>query len=355
MQRHLIDEKNQIIDKIDDDLNFHLKNLIYEKYNNTDLQYLLNVGGENQKILFELSNLRKESFFGNRIMIRGVIEISNICRNKCNYCAMSKTNNSLNRYSMTQNEILEAINFGIENNIRTFHISSGDNDIYTEYQTIELIKYIKNKNCQVVLVMGQKNINHLKNLFKEGLDGYISKFETSSQWLYNEYNDKNKNLEERLFYIKTLQNIGFKVGTGNIVGLPFQSDDVLVNDLLMLKKLSTDFASTSTFIPNKYSKYKNFKHGDMQKSLNFIALMRLMLREDVIIPTNSSIGDDERKKALDIGANLISINLTPENYLNNYIIYDNEKRKKANFSEIKKLSEKYDVVYTFDELTKDQL
>ena len=102
---------------------------------------------------------------------------------------------------------------------------------------------------------------------------------------------------------------------------------------MLLKRLHPFFASTSVFVPNKNTKYADFEKGSIEKTLNYIALMRLILDYKVRIPTNSSL-KEFKYKALLGGANFVSINLTPEENLKDYIIYD---MKRNNTQEIEKL------------------
>lgn len=50
--------------------------------------------------------------FGNRVFIRGLIEITNHCRNNCYYCGIRKGNQSVLRYELTREDILECCREG---------------------------------------------------------------------------------------------------------------------------------------------------------------------------------------------------------------------------------------------------
>ncbi len=253
---------------------------------------------------------------------------------------MNASNTSIKRYVLEYDEFVRSVDCGINMGIRVFHLSSGENTVLEEKLLCKMITYIKEKGCKVILVVGNKPYRILEQYKNTGADTFISKFETSNSWLYNEYNNKNGNLELRLNYLKKLRDIGFLIGTGNIIGLPFQRDSVLLNDLLLLKKINPSQASTSRFVSSKYSAYSNFESGSINKTKNFIALMRIMLNDETIIPTNSSIGKVEKYEMLLGGANLLSINLTPDDKYKNYVIYNDETRCKLIVSEyIERLNE----------------
>lgn len=299
-----------------------------------DLIKLLNLKGTEKNLLF---NAAKDIYNCNKqgVYVRGVIEISNICNNSCKYCSMSRKNNKLERYFISLDNIKQIVASAAEQGIKVFHISSGENDKYKDEELVELVDFIYSLNCKAILVLGKKSNSFLdKVAFKRDIT-FISKFETSNSWLYDEYNDKNGSLDMRLEYLNTLVKKGFSIGTGNIVGLPFQTDLDLAKDLILLKKINPKQASTSRFISNEYSEYSNFNSGHLEKTLNFVALLRLMLGQDIIIPTNSSLGE-YKWDALKFGANLISINLTSEEYYKNYVIYNDTLRLKQSIDEVEK-------------------
>lgn len=291
---------------------------------------LINCTGDDQKDLFTIANEKKENGYGNKVFVRGVIEISNACLNKCNYCSMNVENTELKRYTLTLEEIQKSVDEGIKNGIRVFHLSSGENCEFSDGLLLDMVEYIYEKGCKIILVIGKRKYSLLKKLYEKGVSVFISKFETSNPWLYSEYNNKNGSHDLRVEYLRKLREIGYKIGTGNIVGLPFQRDSTLYEDLKLLCKLHSEQASTSRFISNPYSKYSKYESGSITKTKNFIALMRIFMDEHTIIPTNSSIGLEDKFDALLAGANLLSINLTPKDKCKNYIIYNDETRIQQN-------------------------
>ena len=59
--------------------------------------------------------------FGNRVFIRGLIEISNRCRNNCYYCGIRKENQDVARYELTQEDILDCCREGYTLGFRTLY------------------------------------------------------------------------------------------------------------------------------------------------------------------------------------------------------------------------------------------
>lgn len=303
-----------------------------------------------KKLISNEANEKCREFHQNRLYIRGVIELSNICKNKCKYCSMSAENDRLNRYMIPKQEVIETILQWAEKGMKVFHLSSGENDVYSLDDIIDILRVISEIGARAIVVLGQKNNEELK-MMKSVCPNItlIEKFETSNPWLYQEYNNKNNGLEFRILQLNQARRLGYKIGTGNIIGLPFQSISMLVDDLELLRNINPEQASTSNYIvsgESTYSKYAT-KKDSIDNTLLFISLMRLVLEDRVIIPTNSSLGKDGKEKGLRSGANLVSVNLTPEKYMNDYIIYDRARRKKADLAAVNELAERTGLIPEF--------
>ncbi len=171
--------------------------------------------------------------------------------------------------------------------------------------------------------MGNLSYNQYKQLRESGADRYILKFETSNPRLYKQIKP-DSSLEERIKRIKQLIKLGFEVGTGNIIGLPNQTVDDIIDDLLFIHNFKLTMASTSVFIPGESSNYWNKPVGDVNIALNYTALMRIMYSA-LLIPSTSSL--EKAKKGsqylgLMAGANTVTIhNGTPAELKKCYPIY----------------------------------
>ena len=75
---------------------------------------------EERAYLFENARKRAQAVYGNKIYIRGLIEISNICRNNCYYCGIRKDNRKIERYRLDEDTILACCQSGYEKGFRTF-------------------------------------------------------------------------------------------------------------------------------------------------------------------------------------------------------------------------------------------
>lgn len=293
------------------------------------LKYVYGKGEE----LRILARSKREKNVGNKMFIRGSLEYNNICSNHCSFCGMSDKNKKLRRYILSFDEARDAINKLTEHNITQLHLVSGEDNNVNIDDICDIVKYAVGKGIAVTLVLGELSKEEYEKLYVAGARRYIIKFETSNRELFFKYKS-NKYLEDRIAHLLLLREIGFKIGTGVIVGLPNTTYEDLANDLIVLTRIRPDMASASVFTPNAESDLKSSKPGDMNTTLNFISLMRIHMPDTPIISCSSSFGTEGQYKAMNAGANLISCHITPEKYSNDFSMYKSENRVRTQYENI---------------------
>ena len=102
--------------------------------------------------------------FGNKIYIRGLIEISNCCRNNCYYCGIRKGNPNIERYRLSRESILNCCKQGYELGFRTFVLQGGVMGAVKAYLKEEAEKI----NAIQVSDINKKNIALLRACAKTG-------------------------------------------------------------------------------------------------------------------------------------------------------------------------------------------
>ena len=163
------------------------------------LNELFNADESVKAIIAKKADLKCRESHNNRLYVRGVIELSNICKNRCKYCSMSADNKKLHRYKIPREEVIEIILDWAEKGIKVFHLSSGEQDGYSVDDLNKILNVIHNLKCRAIIVLGKKNNTELRKMINYCPDiTLIEKFETSNPWLYHEYNNKNGGLEFRL-------------------------------------------------------------------------------------------------------------------------------------------------------------
>lgn len=297
--------------------------------NTAKLMEYLQYRGEKQAKLFALAEqIRNTSSFGKKVELRSVIEISNICNQKCRYCGMGKNNDIL--YSLSKNEIIERIKILANVGRRTILIQSGEN---TTQRFIDDISTCCSEalnlypDIKIILCLGNLKKEQYQQLRNSGAQRYILKFETGNPKLHK-YCRPNDTIKNRLECIQNLIDTGFQVGTGNIIGLPNQTLDDIVDDLILTTKFKLSMVSATKFIPNANSEFKNNKIGDINLTLNFNAILRI-LHPECLIPSTSSLELENKNgqmTGLMIGCNTITVHDgTPANLKANYHIYSDNR------------------------------
>ncbi|MCM2359248.1 MAG: radical SAM protein [Geobacteraceae bacterium] len=303
----------------------------------TYIEQLKNSGGEHlgkadvAKLLTAESGLQEELFAWARevrrdnqaddVLLRGVIEISNHCQKNCDYCAMRFTNKELNRYTLNPEEILTLAATIKDAGIHIVFLQGGQNP-GNDHILEQVIPIIKNELKQeVLLCLGERPQSVYEKFAQLGADSYILKYETSDAALYQEIS--HTPLERRLQYIDWIKAAGLKLGTGNIVGLPDQTLESLVNDILLDIRIKPDFVSSSPFIPSSNTPLQNHTFGNVNLTLNTMAILRVALKTPLIpsVSALESVYKDGQTMGLNAGANVITINFTPKKSQDLYKIY----------------------------------
>jgi biotin synthase len=290
-----------------------------------DIVPLLTAEGALQEELFEQARSVRREAGQDGVVLRGVIEISNYCQKGCDYCAMRTANKEIGRYTLSADDILLLARKIKEAGITIAFLQGGQNpgnDRLLE-EVVPVIK--KELGMNVLLCIGERPKETYERFFSWGADSYILKYETSDPDLYHSITSGR--LEKRLQCIEWIRAAGMKVGTGNIVGLPGQSLEILANDILLDARLKPDFVSSSPFIPNSNTPLQNHPRGSVVITLNTIAILRIILAS-CLIPSVSaleSVRSDGQTAGLNAGANVLTVNFTPREKRDLYRIYSSSR------------------------------
>lgn len=293
--------------------------------NKSDIIHLLSLNNVNQiNSLYKKADQIRKQFCGDEVHLRGIIEFSNFCERDCLYCGLRISNDSLPRYRMTKEEILKTCDYIVKAKIKTIVLQSGEDSLITKDFITDIIKSIKKKyDVAITLSLGERNFDDYDSWLKAGADRYLLKHETANEKLYFALHKKQK-LNERIKHIEYLKKIGFQVGTGNIIGLPGQTIADIADDILLCKELISDMASFSPFIPSNNTPLSKISKANVELTLKTMAVARIVLK-DAHIPSTTALGslvENGREKGLQVGANVVMPNYTPNPYRQHYKIYE---------------------------------
>jgi len=299
---------------------------------------LLKAKNEDLDYLFKKAYEVKLKYVGNKVFFRGIIEYSNICKKNCFYCGLRRDNKSINRYTMEDSEVIEAALFAYNNKFGSIVLQSGENSSPEFVKKISyLLKTIKektNNRLRITLSLGEQSYETYKEWFINGAHRYLLRIEVSNPILYSKLHPKDNlhDYQVRLNSLNYLKQIGYQVGTGVMIGLPFQSFSDLVDDLFFMKDFDIDMCGMGPYIEHSQTPLYNYAYlcpplkERFYLTLKMIAILRIMMKDINIAATTAlqTIEPDGREKAILVGANVIMPNITPTKYRKNYLLYENK-------------------------------
>jgi biotin synthase len=270
----------------------------------------------------------RDEVYGKKVFIRGLIEISNICRNDCYYCGIRKSNAHCVRYRLTHEEILECCEEGYNLGFRTFVLQGGEDGYYTDKVLCGILAEIKSRfpECAVTLSLGERTYKSYLALFNAGADRYLLRHETADTEHYSRLHPKELTLENRMRCLNDLRDIGYQVGAGFMVGSPYQTVDHIAKDLCFIQDFKPDMCGIGPFIPHKDTPFGDFSGGSADLTCFLLSVIRI-IHPCVLLPATTALGtvsEDGRERGILSGANVVMPNLSPASVRKKYQLYNNK-------------------------------
>ncbi|MDO4178392.1 MAG: [FeFe] hydrogenase H-cluster radical SAM maturase HydE [Phascolarctobacterium sp.] len=270
----------------------------------------------------------RQEHYGKDVYVRGLIEFTNYCRNNCYYCGIRAGNTQALRYRLTQEEILSCCAEGYDLGFRTFVLQGGEDLHFSDKDICSLVTGIKEKHpdCAVTLSVGEKERASYKAYFDAGADRYLLRHETACDTHYRMLHPESLSLANRKRCLWDLKEIGYQVGSGFMVGSPYQSTENLVADLRFLQELEPDMIGIGPFLSHKDTPFKNQANGSFTQSIRLVSILRLMFPY-ALIPATTALGTihpQGREMGIKAGANVVMPNLSPLRVRKLYQLYDNK-------------------------------
>lgn len=278
--------------------------------------------------LFSLARKKQSQYYGKKVYIRGLVEISNICKNDCFYCGIRASNAKAERYRLSPEQILNCAEAGYNLGFRTIVMQGGEDGYFTDEIMCHIISEIKksHEDVAVTLSLGERSFESYKKLYDAGADRYLLRHETATSDHYAKLHPEKMLLSSRMECLYNLKSIGFQTGSGFMVGSPYQTTENIAEDMLFLKKLEPQMVGIGPFIPHTDTPFGDFAKGSGDLTIILIALVRLMLPK-ALIPATTALGTIDkygREKGILAGANVIMPNLSPESVRDKYALYNNK-------------------------------
>ena len=293
---------------------------------------------DEDEIIFEKSAAVKSAHVGNKVYFRGLIEYSNLCAKNCFYCGIRSGNDKYTRYELSDEETLAAARFAWENRYASIVIQSGERSDAAFTENIEyLIRKILEETgdeLHITLSLGEQSEDTYRRWLNAGAHRYLLRIEVSNPELYKKLHpdDGMHTYASRLEALGALRRTGFQVGTGVMIGLPFQTPDDLADDLIFFRDFDIDMVGMGPYIEHPDTPLYRFRDKipspdeRVRLTLKMTAILRIMMKDINIAATTAlqTLDPFGREKALQAGANVLMPNLTPEKYRSDYLLYENK-------------------------------
>ncbi len=313
------DKLLSLIDKLTDTHSLSLEEYEYLIDNRCD---------EARELLASRAEKVRKDIYGNAVFIRGLIEVSNICKNDCLYCGIRHSNKNCERYRLTEEQILECCDEGYEIGFRTFVMQGGEDPVFTDDFVCGIVKKIKERypDCAVTLSLGERSRESYQRLYDAGADRYLLRHETADSEHYSKLHPSELSLENRMECLKNLKEIGFQTGCGFMVGSPYQTTAHLAKDLKFIEEFKPQMCGIGPFIPHKATVFKDEPAGTVELTCYLLSIIRL-IHPPVLLPATTALGTIDpygREKGIRSGANVVMPNLSPQSVRKKYELYNNK-------------------------------
>ncbi|MCQ2381064.1 MAG: [FeFe] hydrogenase H-cluster radical SAM maturase HydE [Acidaminococcaceae bacterium] len=298
-----------------------------EQLNDKQLGQLISTDKYDEKLRRRALALRRK-IYGNKIFVRGLIEFTNYCKNNCYYCGIRCGNNKAVRYRLTQQEILDCCHKGYDLGFRTFVLQGGEDRYFSDEVLVPVVAEIRQTfpDVAITLSVGERSEESYQRLFQAGADRYLLRHETADEEHFAKLHPPQQQLSTRIACLNVLKKIGYVVGSGFMVGSPYQTADTLVKDIRFLQALQPEMIGIGPFIKHKDTPFNDMANGDLQLTLRLLAILRILFPYALIPATTAlaTLADNGRELGMQYGANVLMPNLSPQAIRNKYSLYDNK-------------------------------
>ena len=295
----------------------------------TEAEYAALITGRTEEAAVYLAEKARRAchrVYGNQVYIRGLIEVSNICRNDCLYCGIRRSNTNCVRYRLTAEQILSCCRSGYALGFRTFVLQGGETDTHMVDAVCRVVRSIKAEfpDCAVTLSLGEYPTEAYQAMFDAGADRYLLRHETADRAHYQSLHPPSMSFDNRMRCLRDLKAIGYQVGCGFMVGSPGQTAQTLAKDLKFVETFAPAMCGIGPFIPHRDTPFRDKPAGSVELTLYLLSILRL-IRPTLLLPATTALGTlrpDGREWGMLAGANVVMPNLSPPDAREKYTLYN---------------------------------
>ncbi len=270
----------------------------------------------------------KRKIFGDKVFVRGLIEVSSYCKNDCLYCGIRRSNKNAERYRLTPEEIVECAVHGYSLGFRTFVLQGGEDPYFTDDVVCGIISAIKEMcdGAAVTLSLGERGRDSFVRLREAGADRYLLRHESATPEHYEMLHPRGMTLDTRLKCLRDLKELGYQTGCGFMVGSPGQKTEHIVREMRFAKEFQPQMVGIGPFLPHSDTPFAGERAGSLDVTLKCLAITRLLL-PSALLPATTALATLDpagRSFGLLAGANVVMPNLSPLSVRKKYALYNDK-------------------------------
>lgn len=302
-----------------------------QEHNLTDqelLELITTDAAETNQLLATKADALRQQYYGKKVYIRGLIEFTNYCKNNCYYCGIRAGNKEAQRYRLSKEQLLDCCAEGYKLGFRTFVLQGGEDPYFTDERVCGIVAAIRaqHPDCAITLSIGEKERASYQAYFDAGANRYLLRHETATPEHYAKLHPASMSLANRKRCLFDLKAIGYQVGSGFMVGSPYQTPENLLADLRFLQELEPDMIGIGPYITHEQTPFADQKSGTAEQTLRLLSMLRLMFPY-ALLPSTTALGTihpQGRELGLKAGGNVVMPNLSPVNVRKLYELYENK-------------------------------
>ena len=291
-------------------------------------QLLTECDAETLRYINEQAREVSRLHFGNKIYIRGLIEVSNCCRNNCYYCGIRKGNTKIERYRLSPESILNSCKQGYSLGFRTFVLQGGEDPALTDERIEQTVAAIRREylDCAITLSLGEKTRETYERFFQAGANRYLLRHETYNEQHYRQLHPAEMSAKRRLQCLLDLKKIGYQTGTGIMVGSPGQTVEHIIEDIRFIERFRPEMIGIGPFLSHRDTPLAGYPNGTAELTILLLSIFRLM-HPSALIPATTALATltpDGRERGILAGANVVMPNLSPLEERKKYELYNDK-------------------------------
>lgn len=270
----------------------------------------------------------REMHYGRSVYIRGLIELTNVCKNDCYYCGIRRSNKDVIRYRLTHEQVVECCAYGYELGFKTFVLQGGEDPYWTADRLVQLVQEIRQgyPDCAITLSIGEWSRHDYKRFYEAGANRFLLRHETFDSIHYAQLHPQGMSAQHRQDCLRILRSIGFQTGTGIMVGSPGQTFAHILQDIRFIEELRPQMIGLGPFLPHRATPFADKPAGDLGLTLRLLAILRLM-HPKALIPSTTALATlhpEGRLRGILAGCNVVMPNLSPKEERQKYSLYNDK-------------------------------